>query len=158
MPRCVHPLPVALLLALTATLPLRGQTRGARPVMGSAAVAAGPASLIATMSSYGAWLRWPPVGKATGYTLTRVNYHGQPETVISSRPATYYVFEGNNCVAGHDLPYCVYFDNQFRTTASNVTVTYRVYATIPGSQGLITTLPSPKAAVIWHCPDCPKLH
>ena len=116
-----------------------------------------PMSLSATMTAYGAWLHWPAVSNAIGYNVTRVGYPGNPETLIAARAVGEYVFEGNNCVAADAAPTCVYFDNQFRTTASRLTVTYRVYAVFESANGQVTGPPSQPASVVWSCPDCPKL-
>lgn len=150
-------LSVALVLVLGGTLPLSAQSRQPAQAISAPTIASGPVYLTVDMTSYGAWLRWPAVVNATGYRITRVAYSGQPEILISARPASSYVFEGNNCVSGDGLPTCVYLDNQFKTTAAKLTVTYRAYAVVPAADGLLTTSPSPAASVVWNCPDCAKL-
>ena len=139
------------------TAPAFGQARVSKQVANTAAVVSAPTSLTATMSAYGVWLHWPAVTNAIGYNVTRVSYPGNPETLIAARAVGEYVFEGNNCVAADAAPTCVYFDNQFRTTASRLTVTYRVYAVFKSSNGPVTSQASPPAPVVWSCPNCPKL-
>lgn len=146
----------AILLIAGVSNPLAGQTRQVSSILNAGDVA-GPTYLTATMTNYGAWLRFPAVPNATGYNVTRVSYQGQPEILISSRASNNYAFEGNACTLGNAQPTCVYFDNQFRTSATKLTVTYRVYAIVPGTTGPMTTHPSPPASVLWNCPDCPKL-
>jgi hypothetical protein len=156
MHRRVHPLVCGLALVLASAPSLSAQSRSPKPGVAMPG-SSGPATLEATMTSYGAWIRWPPVPNATGYNVTRVTSAGTPETLISARATVEYAFEGNNCMVGSPLPYCVYFDNQFRTTASNLTVTYRVYAIVPSARAVVTSAPSPSAALLWNCPGCPKL-
>lgn len=144
------------LVLLAFALPLQAQSRANKQLSGTPVVS-GPAVLEANMTAYGAWLRWSPVPNATGYNVTRVTVVGTAETLIASRATAEYAFEGNNCVAGSALPHCVYFDNQFRTTAAKLSVTYRVYAIIPGPRGAVTSTPSPATSLVWHCPNCPKL-
>jgi len=146
----------ALMLAAGAPCAL-GQSRVAKQVGSDNVAISGPATLEATMTNYGAWLRWSPVNGATGYNVTRMGYAGTPETLIASRATVEYAFQGNNCTVGDELPFCVFFDNQFRTTASNLTVTYRVYAIVPAARVPVVSAPSPPASLVWNCPNCPKL-
>lgn len=148
---------LSLITLLAGGMPLLAQSRVAKPVVSLPSGITGPAALEATMTSYGAWIRWPPVSNATGYNVTRVGYAGSPETLISSRATVEYAFEGNHCAVGAAAPHCVFFDNQFRTTASNLTVTYRVYAIIPTAKVPVTSPPSPSASLIWNCPNCPRV-